>query len=223
MLLISNLSKGYDEKIHLYYIDYIVIILYGYLVAVDILAGTRMNYKMSFDTGRTIAEGCLLVAGLIKVFIYFDQDRRKAIFAMAFLVSAIILKNAVHIDYWNIVVVVFATFNSDFELIAKTHISVVISVLSVAFVSAYTGLSNETYEDVGNVRVTFDMNITSSTQVRDFLTRNYRQRPILGKGGCILEVKWDEILPTHIKEVLDVGDLQWGSFSKYASCVEYSI
>ncbi len=141
------------KRIHLYYLDYIVLILYGFLVAIDILSGTRLNYPMSFDTCRTCVEGCLLILGLIKVFINFDQDRRKAIFAIAFLVSAIVLKNVVHIDYWNIVVAVFAAYNTDFELIAKTHLSVVIIVLSVVFVSAYTGLSRETFEDTGASRV----------------------------------------------------------------------
>ena len=74
----------------------------------------------------------------------------------------------------------------------------------------------------GNVRVTFDTNITSSTDFENFLTGDYRQRPILSLGSSILEVKWDEVLPLHIKEILEIGNLDWSGFSKYSSCFCYN-
>lgn len=67
----------------------------------------------------------------------------------------------------------------------------------------------------GNVRVTFDQNVTSSGQTDRFLAGDYGERPVFSQGGCILEVKWDEILPLHIKETLKLDSLQWTSFSKY--------
>ncbi len=81
-----------------------------------------------------------------------------------------------------------------------------------------------TYERVpfvypgGNVRVTFDRNITSSAQVHAFLSGDYAQRPILPVGKSVLEVKWDEVLPLHIKSALDMNRLQWAAFSKYQMC-----
>lgn len=70
----------------------------------------------------------------------------------------------------------------------------------------------------GNVRITFDQEITSSSQVGKFLTGDYAQRPILPMGSSILEVKWDEILPMHIKNTLKMDSLQWTAFSKYCMC-----
>ena len=70
----------------------------------------------------------------------------------------------------------------------------------------------------GNVRVTFDSDITSSDETSRLLTRDYRQRPVLPPGKCILEVKWDELLPLHIKSMMQLDTLQWSTFSKYYTC-----
>ncbi len=70
----------------------------------------------------------------------------------------------------------------------------------------------------GNVRVTFDGNITSSDDTERFLTGDYRQRPVLPPGKSILEVKWDELLPLHIKGMMQLDTLQWSTFSKYYTC-----
>ena len=81
-----------------------------------------------------------------------------------------------------------------------------------------------TYERVpfvypgGNVRVTFDQKITSSVQIDSFLSGEYAQRPILPVGKSVLEVKWDELLPLHIKNALSMDTLQWAAFSKYYMC-----
>lgn len=70
----------------------------------------------------------------------------------------------------------------------------------------------------GNVRVTFDRCISASWDVEAFLSGEYRQTPVLPMGYSILEVKWDELLPLHIREVLALDRLQWSKFSKYTSC-----
>lgn len=70
----------------------------------------------------------------------------------------------------------------------------------------------------GNVRVTFDRNITSSDELDRFLSGDYLERPILPCGNAILEVKWDEIIPKHIKDVLKIENLNWTAFSKYLMC-----
>ena len=81
-----------------------------------------------------------------------------------------------------------------------------------------------TYERVplvysgGNVRVTFDRRITSSGDLRHFLTADYTERPVLPPGQSILEVKWDEIMPGFIKDNMKMEDLQWTAFSKYYLC-----
>ena len=72
--------------------------------------------------------------------------------------------------------------------------------------------------NAGNVRITFDGDITSSDETSRLLTRDYRQRPVLPPGKSILEVKWDELLPLHIKSMMQLDTLQWSTFSKYYTC-----
>lgn len=70
----------------------------------------------------------------------------------------------------------------------------------------------------GNVRVTFDRKLTSSNEVKRFLTGDYSERPVFSLGNSILEVKWDEVMPRHIKEVMRLEYLRWTAFSKYYIC-----
>ena len=72
-------------------------------------------------------------------------------------------------------------------------------------------------EPVGNVRVTFDMNLRGSSDVNRFL--DYSEDftiPVLPAGTHILEVKYDEVLPRHILQLVDTNELQRQSISKYA-------
>ena len=75
----------------------------------------------------------------------------------------------------------------------------------------------------GNVRITFDKDISSSGQISEFLTGKYQVRPILSLGHSILEVKWDEIIPLHIKDVMQFNKLQWMAFSKYSMCRKFHL
>lgn len=76
---------------------------------------------------------------------------------------------------------------------------------------------------VGNVRVTFDKNLTASNEVTKFLSCDFGQRPVMQKGESVLEVKWDEMLPLHIKEHMHLERLQWSAFSKYFLCRKYNL
>jgi hypothetical protein len=75
----------------------------------------------------------------------------------------------------------------------------------------------------GNVRITFDMKITSSIELNKFLTGDYNERPVLGAGKSILEVKWDEIIPRHIKDTMRLENLEWTAFSKYYMCRRFHL
>lgn len=70
-------------------------------------------------------------------------------------------------------------------------------------------------EEITNIRVTFDKNITASGDVEHFLDGNYSASPLLEKGRHVLEVKFDEILPGNIKKIININTLQQTSFSKY--------
>lgn len=76
----------------------------------------------------------------------------------------------------------------------------------------------------GNVRITFDRNIGSSSEVKSFLREKIPRKGILPIGQQLLEVKYDEVLPAPITELLAVGQqLNRTSFSKYVLCRKYGI
>lgn len=74
----------------------------------------------------------------------------------------------------------------------------------------------------GNVRVTFDDGIASSNDIAGFLQPEIPLRSVLGTGESILEVKWDELLPSYISRQMALDSLQWTSFSKYYLCRKYN-
>lgn len=74
----------------------------------------------------------------------------------------------------------------------------------------------------GNVRVTFDEAIVSSDDIEGFFEPDITLRSVLPVGSSILEMKWDELLATYIKEQLELDSLQWSSFSKYYLCRKYN-
>ena len=67
----------------------------------------------------------------------------------------------------------------------------------------------------GNVRVTIDMNICGSNNVKEFLNPDL---PFLQTyHEAILEVKWDEFLPQIIRDLVQVKSRRSAAFSKYAA------
>lgn len=73
----------------------------------------------------------------------------------------------------------------------------------------------------GNVRVTFDCNIASSSQTGKFFGEYAARRPILPTGRQLLEVKYDEYLPDAIYHALSLANMQRITFSKYYLCRKY--
>lgn len=70
-------------------------------------------------------------------------------------------------------------------------------------------------EKSGNVRITFDRNISGCDKVINFFEENIPLVPLLPAGWHVLEVKYDEFFPDYIKDVLEIGTLQRTAFSKY--------
>ncbi len=68
----------------------------------------------------------------------------------------------------------------------------------------------------GNVRITFDRNISGSGKTGDFLRTGAGMLPLMPKNQHVLEVKYDEFLPAFIREILEGRGLQQTAFSKYA-------
>lgn len=75
----------------------------------------------------------------------------------------------------------------------------------------------------GNVRITFDRNITSSCKIEDFFRENAGKRLVLPSGQQLLEVKYDEYLPDHIYHALSLADMPRIAFSKYYLCRKYHL
>ena len=70
-------------------------------------------------------------------------------------------------------------------------------------------------EPINNIRITLDYNISASDKFESFLNGNYMRIPILEKEKHVLEVKFDEVLPSYVKAVLQANVLLQRSFSKY--------
>lgn len=75
----------------------------------------------------------------------------------------------------------------------------------------------------GNVRVTLDTHVSSSSEVSKFLEGNYAKRPIMPVGLQLLEVKYDQYLPDTIYRALQIESLQQTAYSKYYLCRKYSL
>lgn len=75
----------------------------------------------------------------------------------------------------------------------------------------------------GNVRVTFDMNVSSSSSIDAFLGEETSRRPIMPPGQHLMEVKFDEYLPDFIYKNLNLGHLQQSNYSKYFLCRKFSL
>ncbi len=72
----------------------------------------------------------------------------------------------------------------------------------------------------GNVRVTLDYNIRTGLLTTDFLDTECVTVPA-GDSGIILEVKWDEFLPSIIRDAVNLEGRHSTAFSKYAACRVY--
>ena len=74
----------------------------------------------------------------------------------------------------------------------------------------------------GNVRVTLDMNVSSSSSVECFLDEIIPKRPIMPVGQHLLEVKFDEYLPDFLHHNLNLHSLTQTAYSKYYLCRKYT-
>ena len=75
---------------------------------------------------------------------------------------------------------------------------------------------------LGNVRITLDKNISSSSAIDTFLNPTIPKRPIMPAGQHVLEVKFDEFLPDYIYRALQLRNLRQTAFSKFYLCRKFS-
>ena len=69
----------------------------------------------------------------------------------------------------------------------------------------------------GNVRVTLDYDIRTGLGSTDFLNPRSITVPA-GDAPAILEVKWDEFLPSVIRDAVQLPGRHTSAFSEYAAC-----
>lgn len=72
----------------------------------------------------------------------------------------------------------------------------------------------------GNVRVTLDYNIRTGMGCTDFLNPSCVTIPIKD-SPCVLEVKWDNYLPTVIRDAIQLDGRRSAAFSKYTASRMY--
>lgn len=70
---------------------------------------------------------------------------------------------------------------------------------------------------VNDVRITLDYNISCSYEIQKFFENNINSIPLLEKNTAILEVKYNDFLPDIIKQLINIGNLEITSFSKYST------
>lgn len=76
--------------------------------------------------------------------------------------------------------------------------------------------------DAGNVRITLDRNLRSSTDFEGFCNGNKAHYNPVPEFDRVLEVKYDEFLPGFLARILETGNMNQTTFSKYRLCREAS-
>ena len=74
--------------------------------------------------------------------------------------------------------------------------------------------------DEGNVRITFDSRIRAGISSYDIFDSNVPTVPAIEPDRLVLEVKYDDYLPVHIREVLRQLSRWQTTQSKYIMCVD---
>lgn len=69
--------------------------------------------------------------------------------------------------------------------------------------------------DTGNIRITFDRNISYSNRFDMFLEDEIPKTPLLPANQHVFEVKYDGILPDFIAQTIETGQLERTTFSKF--------
>ena len=104
-------------------------------------------------------------------------------------------------------------FDTEKKLIKELAIDMLIHNYTPKVIIDYERIAY--VEEIANVRITFDMKISASYELENFLDGNYQSFYVLPSGLNVLEVKFDDILPSHIRNIVESYSYTQGSFSKY--------
>lgn len=70
----------------------------------------------------------------------------------------------------------------------------------------------------GNVRITFDKNLSAGINSFDIFDKNVITKKIFDKPIMIMEVKYDSFLPNHVRNLLQIDRHNISAASKYVMC-----
>jgi len=70
-------------------------------------------------------------------------------------------------------------------------------------------------EPISNIRITFDRDISASYEFDKFIKGDYIKLLIQSNNQHVLEVKFDDIMPSYIQNIINNYNRVQGSFSKY--------
>ncbi len=104
-------------------------------------------------------------------------------------------------------------FETQKKLIKELAIAMLTKYYQPAVIVDYERIAY--VEEITNVRITFDMRISASYELDNFLDGDYQNFYILPSGMNLLEVKFDEILPSYIRNIVESYSYNQTSFSKY--------
>ena len=72
----------------------------------------------------------------------------------------------------------------------------------------------------GNVRITFDKDISASVNTVDMFSPDYITTKVLPEKMMVLEVKYDDYLPANVQRVIGMATSNRSAISKYVMCRE---
>ncbi len=72
----------------------------------------------------------------------------------------------------------------------------------------------------GNVRITFDMKIAACTNGLDLFAHDNVYETVMPENDIVLEIKYDNFLPDHIRQVLTGFISEEEAFSKFILCYD---
>lgn len=104
-------------------------------------------------------------------------------------------------------------YDTDKELIKELAVDMLIYGYQPKVIIDYERIAY--VEEITNVRITFDMKISASYELDKFLDGDYQNYYVLPSGINVLEVKFDDILPSYIRNIVESYNFKQISFSKY--------
>lgn len=103
--------------------------------------------------------------------------------------------------------------NTEFDLLKKFCVDIVTKMFAPKVIIEYERTAY--VEPISNVRITMDRNICASNQIDRFIDGTYTKTPLQESNTHVYEVKFDDILPSYIKQAAYTKTLKQITFSKY--------